>query len=424
MPVRRPPSRRRPNRLSRKTGPGWYPPCSPSEAVKPTSTLLAPALLLSLAAAGVFAHHASASLATVLDAAPLLVFGIGALLGIVTRRARLMVGVVILALADSALVNVGSRSVLDAVALLLPLNLAVVVWLGDENPFAGRGAWLFAITLLQAAIIGFLVNPQLTPLADALDVSMLTARLDTWTGLPRLSLFSFAAALGLLMVRFFRHGQSLAVGAAWALVASFLALDGVSSGGPVGIHFAAAGALLLVGATAEPRSMVAVDRVTRLPARIELHRALRRLGTKRYTLASLEVDEFARFRSEHGAQATQRLLRLLGKRLRHVKGGHAYYCEGATFAVLFPRMVATRAMRELDAVRHAVEGLTVDVSLAALPSSSQRPQRGPVERTVSVTVSAGVAECERPGEDPKRVMEAADQALARAREGGMNRVSR
>ena len=392
--------------------------------MKRAPSLIAPALLLPLAAVAGLAHKLPSSLATALDAAPLLVFGSGALLGLFTRRARLMVGVLILALADSALVNVGSRSVFDAVALLLPLNLAVVVWLGDENPFAGRGALLFAVTLLQAAIIAVLLNPQLSPVSDALDLPLASSRLSTWTGLSRLSVFSFLTALGLLVARFYLHGQTLAAGAAWALVASFLALDGVSSGGPVGVHFAAAGALLLVGATWEPRQVIATDEITRLPTRIELMRAIRVIPS-RYTVAFVEVDDYARFRDAHGVEAAQRILRLIAKRLRRTAhGAQAYYCEGPVFAVLFPRFPAKLAIRHLDAVRIAVEDLTVEVSVAEPPPASRLVRAGVVERTVSVTISAGVAETGKPGEDPKPVLEAAERALARAREAGMNRVSR
>jgi len=393
--------------------------------VKRTPALIAPALLLPLAAIAGFAHKLPSSLATILDAAPLIVFGGGAVLGLYTRRARLILGVVILALANSALVNVGSRSVFDAVALLLPVNLAIVVWLGDENPYAGRGALLFAITLLQAAVIAVLLNPQLAPVAEALEVPLAaSSRLTTWTGLSGLSVFAFVAALGLVVARFYRHGQALAAGAAWALVASFLALDGMSTGGRVSVHFAAAGALLLVGATWEPRPVLATDEITRLPTRIELMRAVRRL-TKRYTLAFVEVDDYARFRGEHGVEAAQRMLRLIAKRLRRTAhGAQAYYCEGPTFAVLFPRIPAKHAIRHLDSVRIAVEDVTVDVSVEGPPPASRLVRAGTVERTVSVTISAGVAECGRPGEDPKPVIEAAERALARAREGGMNRVSR
>ena len=368
-------------------------------------------------------HRLPASLATALDAAPLLVFGSGALLGLITRRARLMVGVIILALADSALVNVGSRSVFDAVALLLPLNLAVVVLLGDENPFAGRGALLFAITLLQTAVIAVLLNPGLAPVTESLDLPIVTARLGMWTGIPQLAFFSFVAALGLVLARFFMHGQALAAGAAWALVASFVALDGVSIGGPVGVHFAAAGALLLVGATWEPRQVIATDAITRLPTRIEFQRALRRL-TKHYTVAYVEVDDFTNFRGEHGTEAAHRMLHRVARRLRRVgDGGHAYYCEGPTFAMLFPGTPAKRAIRALDAVRIKVEDVTVDVSVAEPPPASKIRPAGTVERTVSVTISAGVAEA-KGGEDPKQVLEAAERALTRARQAGMNRVSR
>jgi GGDEF domain-containing protein len=394
--------------------------------VKKGPALYAPALLLPLAAAAAMTHKlpASPSLATLIDAAPLLIFGAGAVLGLVTRRARLLLGVIILAIANSALVNVGSRSVFDAVALLLPINIAVVVWLGDENPYGGRGALLFAITLLQTAIMAVLLNPGLAPVTEALEVPLAKARLGTWTSLSPLTLLVFAAALGLLVARFYMHRQALAAGAAWALVASFLALDAAASGGPVGVHFAAAGALLLASTTRESRHVLTLDKVTRLPARIELHRALHRT-TKRYTLAYVEIDEFAQFRGAHGVQATQHLLKVIAKRLRHVGGGgHAYYCEGGTFAVLFPRIPMTVAMRYLDAVRVKVEDVTVDVSIEGPQPASKLVRPGTIERTVSVTISAGVAETARPGDDPKRVIEAAEHALVRAREAGMNRVSR
>jgi GGDEF domain-containing protein len=390
--------------------------------VKRLPALIAPALLLPLAAAAALANKLPATLATVLDAAPLIVFASGALLGLYTRRARLMVGVVILALADSALMNVGSRSVFDAVALLLPLNLAVVVWLGDENPFAGRGALLFAITLLQAAVIAVLLNPGLAPVTESLEVPLARAHLGTWTSLSQLEVFAFVAALGLLIARFFLHGQSLAAGAAWALVASFLALDGLASGGHTGVHFATAGALFLVGATREPRHKVAIDAITHLPMRIELQRALRRLK-RDYVLAMVEIDDYPNFRQEHGAGAAHKILRLIARRLRQIGGGgNAYHCDGPTFAVIFPRAGMTVALRELEAVRAAVEELTIDLEVAAPPPASKRVQAGTLARTLSVTVSAGVTESV-PGKDSKQVLDAAERALARAREAGMNCVS-
>ena len=81
--------------------------------MKRAPSLVAPAVLLPVAAMVALTHKLPASLATAVEAAPLLVFASGALLGLVTRRGRLVIGVVVLALADCALVNVGGRSVFD-----------------------------------------------------------------------------------------------------------------------------------------------------------------------------------------------------------------------------------------------------------------------------------------------------------------------
>jgi GGDEF domain-containing protein len=391
--------------------------------VRRTPSLLAPALLLPAAAAVALTRHLPGPVATAVDAAPLFVFAGGALLGLVTRRARLLVAVIVLALADCALANVGGRTVFDAIALLLPVNIALVVWLGDENPLAGRGALLFAIILLQAAIIAVLVNPGMASVTESLDLPLVSARLGMWTALPQLSVICFVAALGLLVARFFWHGQPLAISAAWALVASFLALDGVATGARAGVHFATAGALLLFGAAREPRAKVTLDEVTRLPARIEFHRALRRL-TKRYTLGYVEVDDYVHIRAEHGVEAAHRILRGVAKRLRRIREGQVYHVEGALFAVLFPGAVAKRAIRALDAARIAIEDLAVDVAVTEPAAQAGAKPSRVIERTVSVTVSAGVAEAAGPGADSRQVIEAAEHALVRAREAGMNRVSR
>lgn len=389
--------------------------------MKRAPSLVAPAVLLPIAAVVALSRTLPDTLATAVDAAPLLVFASGALLGLVTRRGRLVVGVVILALADCALVNVGGRTIVDAVALLLPINIAVVVWLGEANPFAGRGAVLFAITLLQAAIVAVLQHPQLAAVAESLDHPIVGSGLGPWTALPQLAVFAFAAALGLILARFFLHGHSLAIGAAWALVASFLALDGAHTGGPANAHLATAGLLLLAGAW-EPRQVLARDDVTGLPARIEFARALRRLKSS-YAVAYAEIDEFPGFRQEHGRVAARRMLRGVARPLARVGGGGRAYCiDGHRFAVLFPHGSAKTAAEQLEIVRHAVQDMNVDVSLSGPSTGGQTAPPRAVERTVSVTLSAGVAEAEPDGE-PLQVLEAAERALTRAKQEGMNRVS-
>jgi GGDEF domain-containing protein len=380
-------------------------------------SLVAPALILLLAAALVVAGRLPDSLATASEAVPLVVFGGGVLFGLLTRRYRLVLGVVVLALTDAALVNFGGREVTVAVAVLLPLNLAVIAWLGREIPLAGRGAALFGFAFLQAGLVALLHQPALASLAASLEQPLVEADLKTWTALSQIAVVVFVLALGLALVRLLAGGRPpIAVGAVWALVASFLALDELGSGGPARIHFAAAGLMLIVGASRERRRGAHVDDVTGLPARLELNKALQQLRG-RYTLARIEIDDFSGFRETHGADAARRMLRLVATALTKVGGrGLAFHLGDQTFAVVFRRMAQPAAAQHLDAVRRAVEASTLEVATPE-PKRPGKPARpASAKQAVSVTISVGVAESEGNAADPHKVLRAAEHALDRAQQ--------
>jgi GGDEF domain-containing protein len=387
-------------------------------------SLVAPALIFALAAALVVAGRLPDSFDIVVDALPLVVFGGGVLFGLLTRRYRLVLGVVVLALADAALVNFGGRETAVAVAVLLPLNLAVIAWLGPEIPLAGRGAALFGMAFLQAGVVALLHQPALASLTASLEQPLVEADLKIWTALSQIAVLAFVMALGLALVRFLAGGrQPIAVGAVWALVASFLALDELGSGGPARIHFAAAGLLLIVGASRERRRGSHVDDVTGLPARLELNKALQRLGG-RYTLARIEIDDFSGFRETCGTDAARRMLRRVATALTKVGGrGRAFYLGEQTFAVVFQRLPQQTATGHLDAVRRVIEASTLEVAVpeAKRPGKPTRP--GAAKQTVSVTISVGVAESDGNGADPHKVLRAAEHALDRVQQASPQAVS-
>jgi diguanylate cyclase (GGDEF)-like protein len=388
-----------------------------------TASLVLPALLLSIAAALVLVRPLPDWLAGAVQAAPLVVFGGGALVGLFIGRGRLVLGLMVLALADLALVRFSGRAVFDAVALLLPLNLCAIAWLGEANLLTVRGGSQLGLPLLQAVAVVILQHPQFSALAALLKRPLVAANLGTWTALPQLALFAFAAALCLVLARFLVDGRAPAGGAAWALVASFLALDGAAAGGRASIHLVAAGLLLLVGAAREPVRPVYLDDVTGLPVSFALNKALRRLP-RRYALARVDIDEFETFRAENGSDAARRTLRLVARALTKGGGrGSVFYCGEHVFAVIFRRTSAQAAARHLELVRRTVERADLDVRVAE-PSRPGQPKRvGSIVRTVSVTLSVGVAEPEGRGADPHEVLSAADRALDRAKEAGENRVS-
>ena len=99
-------------------------------------------------------------------AAPLLVFGGGALLGLMTGRGRLLLGLMVLALTTAALINFGTRTTFYAAALLLPLNLGVIAWFGETRALSRRGASWLGLILLQAGLVGLLkscIQPRSMP---------------------------------------------------------------------------------------------------------------------------------------------------------------------------------------------------------------------------------------------------------------------
>jgi GGDEF domain-containing protein len=387
-------------------------------------SLVAPALILAMAAALAAVGRLPDSYAIAVDAVPLVVFGGGVLFGLITRRYRLVLGVVVLALADGALVNFGGRETAGAVAVLLPLNLAVIAWLGQEIPLAGRGAALFGMAFLQAGVVALLHQPALGSLTVSLEQPLVEADLKIWTALSQIAVLTFVLALGLALIRFLAGGrQPIAVAAVWALVASFLALDELGSGGPARIHFAAAGLLLIVGASRERRRGAHVDDVTGLPARLELNKALQELRGQ-YALARIEIDDFSGFREANGAEAARRMLRLVATALTKVGGrGRAFYLGDQTFAVVFRRMSQPAAAQHLDAVRRVVEATTLELAVPE-PRRNAKPTRpGATKQAVSVTISIGIAESEGNGADPHKVLRAAEHALDHVQQAAPQAVS-
>jgi GGDEF domain-containing protein len=397
------------------------------------ASVAVPALLLSVAAGLAAARTLPEWLAVGLRAAPLAVFVGGALLGLLVRRGWVVLGLIVLALADLALAQVGDRAIYHIVAVLLPLNLGAIPWLGAASLLTARGAGSLAAILLQAGLVTLLRTPELAAVAASLERLLAATPSTPWTTLPLSALVAFIVALGLVLARSLVGGRPLAVGATWALVASFLALDGAGSGKPATVHLLIAGLLLVAGAALEPRRAgyaAYFDGVTGLPGRLAFNATLRRLP-RRYALASVEIDEFRMFREEHGPDAARRMLRLVASALEKIGGGgRAFYSEGPAFAVVFRRTSAAVAARHVDVIRRAIERATLDIRVADRPrggpadrSRPEPPARAKaVERTVAVTISAGVAQPERRGVNPDEVVLAAGRALDRAKEAGLNRV--
>jgi diguanylate cyclase (GGDEF)-like protein len=190
------------------------------------------------------------------------------------------------------------------------------------------------------------------------------------------------------------------------------------------VYLATGGLILIVSLIETSHRMAFSDELTGLPSRRALTDALMRLPDV-YTVAMIDIDHFKKLNDEYGHAAGDQVLRLIGSTLTRTEGGgRPFRYGGEEFAVLFPGKPAEEALPYVEDLREAIEESTF--TLRAHDRPKIRPEK-PVRatggrRTISITVSIGVAEPDEGAADPEDVIRAADQALYRAKRTGRNRV--
>ena len=351
----------------------------------------------------------------------------GLLLGIRFHRPRLLLSILVLALAARGLpdlpppYSMGERIAYRAIALLLPLNLAALALLPERGWFTRAGLMRIGIILGQAGLVAAAVSAAPRSLADALAAQFAPAFLTSWTPLSQPALLAFALAFvacgGALMFESGQGGRA----AIWALVASALALMSPAGGGVRTLYFAAAG-LVLVAAVIESSFFLAYrDVLTGLPARRALTDALDRLAGH-YTIAMVDVDHFKHVNDRYGHDVGDQVLRLVAGRLAGVNGGTAYRYGGEEFSLVFPGKGVADVQDELERLRTLIAGSTFRVRrLDRLRRKPSKVRRRSPRAELEVTVSIGAAEAGGRAK-PDDVIRSADKALYRAKDGGRNRV--
>lgn len=351
-----------------------------------------------------------------------LVFVGGFLLAWQFDRSRIALTLLVLALADRALLH-GGHNVHDVVALLLPVNLAAFSWLKERGLLTPRGAIKVGALLLQALGVAALARAH-SPAA----VSWLSHPLVTWPALAAVplsqpALAAWLIAAGLAVARFVTRPAALESGLLWAGLTTLLALLAGKTEPLLTFYIATAGLILVVSLMETSRSMAFDDELTGLPGRRALNEELLKLGS-RYAIAMVDIDHFKLFNDDHGHDVGDQLLRMVGARLLSVGGGgRAFRYGGEEFSVLFDGKTREEATPVLEKFR---------AELADTPfivRGKRRPRKKPSlplpagsQKKVSVTVSIGVAEPDGSHGTPDRVVKAADAALYRAKRSGRNRL--
>ncbi|MCG9731492.1 GGDEF domain-containing protein [Shewanella sp. Isolate13] len=167
------------------------------------------------------------------------------------------------------------------------------------------------------------------------------------------------------------------------------------------------------------------DELTGLASRRALFNLVLALGRK-YSVAMLDIDHFKKFNDTYGHDVGDQVLKLVASKIAGVRGGgRAFRYGGEEFTIIFPRKDAQSTLSYLEEVRQTIE--EYDIVLRNEQRKSQsKAKRGKAktsnqQRTVSVTISIGVAE-HQSGETFEQTMKRSDQALYKAKKKGRNQV--
>ncbi|MFZ1131967.1 MAG: diguanylate cyclase [Terriglobales bacterium] len=371
------------------------------------------------------------------------VFAAGLLLAWRFNSSRVLFSLLVLLLAHRAVdffsngqISTGSgRTAVALAALLTPLNFVVFAFMRERGLIIAGIAPRFGLLFLESVVFAVLCRPENSPAAPLHSGA---------TAIPRWILLSFVAAIAVFVRRFFETRKPIEPGFVWSVAAVLLWLE-FSPIGRMSDAYVATAALILGASLIETSYMLAYhDELTGIRGRRAFNESLHSLD-QQYAIAIVDIDHFKKFNDTYGHDVGDQVLCMVAKRLSEVGGdGQAFRCGGEEFAITFRNTSAKEALEHLDALRHRIEQSTFQVrgserraekknelgkDLRAAESDRRKSAKkktaaGPQHSHdhLSVTVSIGVAEPNTRYRQPEQVIQAADQALYRAKQKGRNRV--
>ena len=331
--------------------------------------------------------------------------------------------------------EIAERTVLEVMAVLLPLNFIFVSFVRERGPGVPVITARLSLLFLEAVFVAVICGLSKTP--AFLHPSFLNPHWFSWTRLPQPAVLIFAVAFVILLVRFLLHRKPVESGLFWALVAVCWALQ---EAGKSDLRYALAGTagLVLVSAIVENSYILAYhDELTSLPSRRAFNDALVDLQEP-YAIAVVDIDHFKRFNDTYGHDTGDEVLRMVAAQLARVSGGgKAYRVGGEEFTILFPGKSLKDVLVHLQLLRVTIQNSvfhfrskqrrqrpeTKDRRRPAQPHASRSSTPAPATTELSVTVSIGVAGHSARMQQTEQVIKAADKALYHAKESGRNQVA-
>jgi len=375
------------------------------------------------------------------------VFVAGVLLAWRFHSSRVMFMLLTLLLAQRAMEFFGDgkvsahgpgRIAFEAVALLVPLNFIILSWARERGFTVEASAQRLGLLFFESVFVAVVCRPGAGTSPAFLRAELVSRSIFWWTRIPQLAWLALLGAMGILLRRFFVSRKPVESGMLWSLAAAFLGLQAGGVGRVASGYFATAG-LALVSSIVETTYLLAYhDELTTLPARRAFNEATLRLQAP-YAVAVVDIDHFKSFNDIYGHDTGDHVLRLVAGRFARVSGGgEVYRVGGEEFTILFPGKTAREVLPHVEVLRKAIEDSKFRVrgvperrsvnrgvdrrAVSPKAATARKLAREATSGELSVTVSIGVAEPNARTREVEQVIQAADKALYRAKQGGRNRV--
>ncbi len=317
----------------------------------------------------------------------------------------------------------------EAVAVLIPIDFILLTFFPERSSEPRTLLWFLLLLFLESVFVAAAARPGQPPPAF-LHFTLISLH---HSGLPQPAMLIFAGAIAFLLVRLLQFHKPTESGMLWSLIAVWL---GLQAGGAsrMGTAYFGVAALALAGSIVENSYSLAYhDELTGLSSRRAFNDALLRLKPP-YAIAAVDIDHFKSINDAYGHDTGDQVLRLVASKIARVGGGgEAFRIGGEEFTILFPGRTAKEVADYLELLRLNIENCSFRMRSGderrKIPRDSDRrtkenPRGARQEgnsRMLSVTISIGLAECLRKSM-VEEVIQLADKALYRAKQGGRNRI--
>jgi diguanylate cyclase (GGDEF)-like protein len=315
-------------------------------------------------------------------------------------------------------------------SLLIPANLFLFCFMRERGVFTHPGRMRLGFLALQAVVVFWVARyPQdYSRIPELIGQPLLAnARLLQGFTIPQLGLLLFAGSGTLISIRVLKRRNPIDVALLGTLVALAVVLNRIGADFVPPLFVTAAVLLLTISVLQDSHSMAFTDDLTGLPSRRALNEQVMGLG-RRYVVAMLDVDHFKRFNDTYGHDVGDQVLKMVGSRIAAVKGGgKPFRYGGEEFTVIFPRKDLKEVTAHLEELRQTIGSYQLWIRGSDRPKDAEagKAKRGAAAggKSVSVTISIGVAASSDNMRTPADVIKAADKALYRAKQRGRNQVA-